>query len=491
MANPIQGLLDFVLAQKPYHTKILDVLVNYVHEDQIDASVLEQVAFQIGLVFDTKLSDDSGDLESIVELCPRAFGELWDQPGQFQVIWNSGNVVYIRGDVTEILINGAVFEVQEPDGGPGLLTLTVQSSVYDAVTDRTAVTVDPFAPVLWIPNAPPVDNTNTAGEAYALYRLTDGYEVELTESSNTIVIRQGIAANPPLAEYFISGLALEIRDAPASVNNQYRIILSQQLSGTEVLLLTTTIITADETLAAPAELLTAGYGYDEPTFCNTGDPTVVRPAVLDKLSIRTFDQTNTTELFQYFILEADSIGNTFTVEGNATFINGQAFNVIHAPTPLQLQDQSAYIDEFEVPLSPPLPPGATTNVSSPILLNFFTGGSGYAVSDTITLNNTGEGGSGAVITVDAVNAGEVTEFTITSAGDGVSVYTSVEQQATSGGGTGFALVPRAQNVGDPLVDGNNGSYTATSATFNPVTNRTIIGVANVPLTSRTGWIVPS
>lgn len=40
--NPIQGLIDYVGDVKPYHTKILDVLIEYVYTEQINATVQEQ-----------------------------------------------------------------------------------------------------------------------------------------------------------------------------------------------------------------------------------------------------------------------------------------------------------------------------------------------------------------------------------------------------------------------------------------------------------------
>lgn len=45
--DPTQGLVDYVMAVKPYHTKILDVLIEYVYTDKINVTVTEDVKWDI------------------------------------------------------------------------------------------------------------------------------------------------------------------------------------------------------------------------------------------------------------------------------------------------------------------------------------------------------------------------------------------------------------------------------------------------------------
>ena len=40
--DPIQGLVDYVLEIKPYHTKIVEVLVEYIHTDPVNVTITEQ-----------------------------------------------------------------------------------------------------------------------------------------------------------------------------------------------------------------------------------------------------------------------------------------------------------------------------------------------------------------------------------------------------------------------------------------------------------------
>ena len=47
--DPVQGLINYVLDNKPYHTKVIEVLVEYVHTDLIATTVLENIDWCIGI----------------------------------------------------------------------------------------------------------------------------------------------------------------------------------------------------------------------------------------------------------------------------------------------------------------------------------------------------------------------------------------------------------------------------------------------------------
>jgi hypothetical protein len=98
----------------------------------------------------------------------------------------------------------------------------------------------------------------------------------------------------------------------------------------------------------------------------------------------------------------------------------------------------------------------------------FVGGSGYAEEDTIVLSD------GSVITVDAVSAGAVTEFTVTSVGTGGPVAAvALTQASTSGDGEDFTLTPGTANLEtavDPAVELHAGiSAPSTFRKFSEVT----------------------
>ena len=39
--DPIQGLVDYVLEIKPYHTKIVEILIEYIQQEDIDVTIAE------------------------------------------------------------------------------------------------------------------------------------------------------------------------------------------------------------------------------------------------------------------------------------------------------------------------------------------------------------------------------------------------------------------------------------------------------------------
>lgn len=50
--DPVQGLIDYVQDVKPYHTKILEVWVEYIYGDEINATIDDQMKMEIDIVFD-------------------------------------------------------------------------------------------------------------------------------------------------------------------------------------------------------------------------------------------------------------------------------------------------------------------------------------------------------------------------------------------------------------------------------------------------------
>lgn len=77
--DPVQGLVDYVNDVKPYHTKIIEVLVEYVHEDKINVTILEDTDWNIGL---------SWPSEEMAELtCPGGYATgLFGDPNIWPVV---------------------------------------------------------------------------------------------------------------------------------------------------------------------------------------------------------------------------------------------------------------------------------------------------------------------------------------------------------------------------------------------------------------------
>lgn len=84
----------------------------------------------------------------------------------------------------------------------------------------------------------------------------------------------------------------------------------------------------------------------------------------------------------------------------------------------------------------------TSYDNSPTTEGTFSGGTGHAVSDVITLND-----NWTKVTVDAVSGGVVTQFTVNSTkGRSATSGTAMTQSSTTGSGTGFSLTPDTDNI---------------------------------------------
>ncbi len=125
--DPVQGLVDYVNDVKPYHTKIIEVSVEYQYDEAADTTMLETL--QISTCG--------------AELCGSS-------AARWYLINNSSvedNYFLITGDVSADFVTGLQFLVVESDEMIGsfdigqLYELT-QDSVYDSSTKTTFVYVD-------------------------------------------------------------------------------------------------------------------------------------------------------------------------------------------------------------------------------------------------------------------------------------------------------------------------------------------------------------
>jgi len=79
--------------------------------------------------------------------------------------------------------------------------------------------------------------------------------------------------------------------------------------------------------------------------------------------------------------------------------------------------------------------------NSPISEGTFSGGTGHAASDVITLD------TGETVTVDAVSSGVVTQFTLSEpVADDLQLGQTLSQSSTTGSGTGFSLLVENGNM---------------------------------------------
>lgn len=90
--DPVQGLIDYVQDVKPYHTKILEVWVEYIYGDEIHAAIKDEMKMQIDILFDRarKYCDYGWDMTVWGKmLADLSIDEI--VPGEFE--YGSGQVI--------------------------------------------------------------------------------------------------------------------------------------------------------------------------------------------------------------------------------------------------------------------------------------------------------------------------------------------------------------------------------------------------------------
>lgn len=84
--DPVQGLVDYVLDIKPYHTKILEIWVEYIHHDPINGKVDDSMEMEVHIDFDRRIACKYG----------------WDT-SPWDMFWNGNETGHMGGPGQDIL----------------------------------------------------------------------------------------------------------------------------------------------------------------------------------------------------------------------------------------------------------------------------------------------------------------------------------------------------------------------------------------------------
>ena len=134
--DPVQGLIDYVNDIKPYHSKVIEALIEYVGSESIDVTVFEDFDFKIGMLYEFDGvyvcllggygTPSFGDPENILVLSPDVTKTVLEYPA-------IGDGFFITlGDKT------SVFD-------PAVnIDLAIASSVEDKLIDVTASSGSPL-----------------------------------------------------------------------------------------------------------------------------------------------------------------------------------------------------------------------------------------------------------------------------------------------------------------------------------------------------------
>jgi len=121
--DPIQGLVDYVLDVKPYHTKIVEVMIEYVYNDNVTGIVSDLVNFSWGPTqFEIAIASPALDQFTLNGDFTDAIFYIMGSPAELLTIVDS------NGDQTQHEIIGT------PTYGAGVTTITVSPNLPAGAT---------------------------------------------------------------------------------------------------------------------------------------------------------------------------------------------------------------------------------------------------------------------------------------------------------------------------------------------------------------------
>ena len=101
--DPVQGLVDYVLDVKPFHTKILEVWVEYIYNDPIHATIKDELDWEIHIDFDRMNSCKYGWDTSPWDL-------FWNVESQDDIVTGSYTYREPQGTTPETYVNKTILK---------------------------------------------------------------------------------------------------------------------------------------------------------------------------------------------------------------------------------------------------------------------------------------------------------------------------------------------------------------------------------------------
>ncbi len=139
LVDPVQGLVDYTLEIKPYHSKIVEVLVDYLHTDLVGINIIDKLNFKF--IFDMDYS---------LNYCPDAgygvlpYGDYYRVGDQIHLnvlyVNPTTNTFRVAGDLTHFFNVGNSPTIEQSsyhDNG----SWEIKSIIYDPVSHITDIEV--------------------------------------------------------------------------------------------------------------------------------------------------------------------------------------------------------------------------------------------------------------------------------------------------------------------------------------------------------------
>jgi hypothetical protein len=277
--DPVQGLVDYTLEVKPFHSKIVEVLVSYVHSDFVGVSISDAIRFN--MIF---------DMDYALDYCPTAgygvqpYGDYYrlGQPPDPEWITESYpidiNIIAVdttasqfllAGDARHFFNNGNSFVIQNSTHGINGDWFITGEIVYDSTTHTSTVAVSHIL--------------SDIADGY-IYSGTQSYDITRVDTTNKLF---AIPGNIPSLSGTITVMNSTANDGVWIITSSYYHVLED---ATILSVEFVSITTHTTPIYTTTYQITDGYiqvfeysNFDLPIECPTIAPNTARTTFVENL----------------------------------------------------------------------------------------------------------------------------------------------------------------------------------------------------------------
>jgi hypothetical protein len=258
--DPIQGLVDYVSDIKPYHSKIFEVLVEYVYTDMVNVTVVDKMNMSV---------DEAASDTANVSITEASITEMFDffitAPIPFTAnVSASGSTILFAGNVINQVPVGALVYIPGSTGN-----FDVVGSVYDPGTLQTIVTLNTPA-TSGVATVYNIDTTYTFNFPVVSFNPGPVSITEPVTNTTFLVATFTVAGNASLAVQ--PGSVFKVQETGNEYYTEFvQFVPAFAVDGAREPTLDTTIIGVGVGIAAFPSVVSAGTlipyrttGYDNP-----------------------------------------------------------------------------------------------------------------------------------------------------------------------------------------------------------------------------------
>lgn len=290
--DPTTGLVEYVQTVKPYHTKVLDVLVEYVFEEKVDVTVFDGWCWNVDIV-------SAGPAQGLNVVTDCGFGSMWSVPSPA-----------VSLQIIEAGKDPSTIPLSEPDPTRYLNSFLVEQEPfpeYTFVVSSESMNIFEFVPTTLVI----IESNIGLNSFYVSGNQTPAFSV----GELFVVIGTANAGT-----YTIAGVEFD------SINNRTRIIVQESIPASLIPSGTTTI-TVPSWLPGFAVKVTAGAGDSLPTPLSSAQTYHYIPITSSFGKFALATKRYPTEQTDYVNITDSGVGSTFKIQKNEFLYPGAEFEI--------------------------------------------------------------------------------------------------------------------------------------------------------------------